>query len=223
MRFKKKQKSPSTASIGTSLNTLLVCCHTDPIYMQKKQRTDGQGHPSRSSGLKHDKSNMTPKYGDISIERVKEYTYLGVIFAEVPNFYLAKTSFFTKAKNASAQLSSFAYCTKMNNFESHLTLFNSLVRSTLMYCTSVWGLNYIQEVETFRIGFLKKLFLLPKVTPAWFLRLELETGNSEIFFIKQIAKFWLRIILLDKESLVYKCYEAVKNLKCRTYNWYNDF
>jgi len=30
-------------------------------------------------------------------------------------------------------------------------------------------------------------------------------------------------LLLDKESLVYKCYEAVKNLKYRTYNWYNDF
>jgi len=137
---------------------------------------------------------MTPKYGDISIERVKEYTYLGVIFAEVPNFYFLlffyyQNFFFPKAKNASAQLSSFAYCTKLNNFESHLTLFNSLVRSTLMYCTSIWGLKYIQEFETFRIGFLKRLFLLPKVTPAWFLRLELETGNSEIFFVKQIVKF----------------------------------
>lgn len=173
-------------------------------------------------GKKHDKSKNTPTYGNISIERVKEYVYLGVTFTEVPNFYNAKISFFNKVKNASAQLHSLIYRSKMNKFESHLTLFNSLVRSTLIYCASIWGLKYLHEFENFRIRFLKRLFLLPKVAPAWFLRLELETGNSEIFFLKQIVKFWLRIILLDKKSLVYKCYEALKYTHSNTYNWYRD-
>jgi len=174
-------------------------------------------------GRRHDKSKASPTYGNVNIERVKEYVYLGVTFSEVPNFYKAKISFFTKANNASAQLGSFIYKSRMNNFESQLTLFNSMVRSTLLYCASIWGLKYLHEFENHRIRFLKKLFLLPKVAPAWFLRLELEIGNSEIFFLKQIVKFWLRIILLDKNTLVYKCYESLKKIDSKTYNWYKDF
>jgi hypothetical protein len=75
--------------------------------------------------------------------------------------------------------------------------------------------------EEMRIRFLKRLFLLPRYTPAWFVRLEVCAGNSEIFFLKQVLKFWLRLLYKSKDSLIYKCYEASK-LSNSKYSWYQQ-
>jgi hypothetical protein len=170
---------------------------------------------------KKDKSVETPVWGVLPIERVSSYTYLGVPFTENQNLQMAKELYFRKAKVAALNLQSLIYRTKMNSFNSQLTLYNALVRSTLSYCSPIWGLKYSEEFENFRIGFMKQLFLLPKMTPGWFVRLELCIGNSEIFYIKSVLHFWIKIIRKNKESLIYKCYEAIKASKCRL-NWFHQ-
>lgn len=169
-----------------------------------------------------DRSTELPIWGSIKIERVCSYVYLGVNLTEIPNFLSAKNLFFSKANIAAVNLHSLIYCSKMNNFSSQLVLYNSLVRSTLSYCSEVWGLAFSEHFEKFRIDFFKTRFLLPKMTPEWFVRLEIVAGNSELFLIKTVLRFWLRLIRKDRDSLIYKCYEAVKLAKSKSkkYNWY---
>ncbi len=178
-----------------------------------------------SSG--NDNSKGKPLWGEQEIERVDRYVYLGVTFTQSLSFVTAKESFFAKATIAAANLQSIIFRSKMNNFTSQLVLFNSLVRSTLSYCSEVWGIKYSTDFEKFRIRFLKKLFLLPKMTPEWFIRLELNIGSSEIFYIKSLLNFWARLISMNKNSLIYKCYESIqlskgKSKKSRKQNWYQQ-
>jgi hypothetical protein len=93
-----------------------------------------------SSG--YDTSKGRPMWGEQEIERVDRYVYLGVTFTQRLSFVTAKESFFAKATIAAANLQSIIFRSKMNNFTSQLVLFNSLVRSTLSYCSEVWGIKY---------------------------------------------------------------------------------
>lgn len=70
--------------------------------------------------------------------------------------------------------------------------------------------------------FLKNIFLLPKLTPHFFPRLELQSHHQELFFIRNCIRFWLRLINKKKESLVYNAYMSVKE-KPKQNNWFRDF
>jgi hypothetical protein len=99
---------------------------------------------------------------------------LGVPFSENLNFRRAKEHFFRKAEIAICDLRGLIYKSRMNNFGSIITLqYNSLVRSVdrLMYCALVWGLKFRNEFEKLRMKFLKYIFLIPRTTPDWIVRL----------------------------------------------------
>jgi hypothetical protein len=156
------------------------------------------------------KSRRVLKWQDESIERVSSYVYLGVPFSENLNFRRAKEHFFRKAEIAISDLRGLIYKSRMNNFDSIITLYNSLVRSILMYCAPVWGLKFRNEFEKMRMKFLKCLFLIPRTTPDWIVRLELDLRDSRIFFLKTCLKFWIRLRDKKKDSLVFNAYQSIR-------------
>lgn len=127
-----------------------------------------------------------------------------------------------KAETALIDLKSLIYRSKIDNFDSILSLYYSLVRSVLSYCSPIWGLNFSDCFETLRIKFLKSLFLLPRTTPNWFVRLELNLKTSEIFFVKMCLKFWWKISNKSQDSLMFKAYNTFKSIQTGNYkkNWY---
>jgi hypothetical protein len=157
------------------------------------------------------KSTRVLKWQDESIERVSSYVYLGVPFSENMNFRKAKNHFFRKAELAINDLRGLIYKSRMNNLDSIMALYNSLVRSILMYCAPVWGLKFSREFEKLRMKFLKSVFKVPITTPDWILRLELDLRDSRIFFLKTCLQFWIRIWNKKENSLVYRAYESLKN------------
>ena len=171
---------------------------------------------------KRDKSKYKLTWQGKQIERVKVYIYLGVPFSENLSFEIARQHFFQKAKIALSSLQGIVYKSRLNSFESALALYNSLVRSVLSHCSPIWCLGYAGDFEKLRTNFLKSLFLLPKMTPKWFLRLELDLEHSEIFYLRTVIKFWARVSNKDKESLVNKCYVGIKHMKPSKTNWYTQ-
>lgn len=67
--------------------------------------------------------------------------------------------------------------------------------------------------------------MLPNKTPNWFLRLESDYNSIEISVVKNILRFWNKIITTPQHSLLRQCYEALKvkskkpNIK---HNWYKQ-
>jgi hypothetical protein len=149
-------------------------------------------------------------WGEKEIERVESYTYLGVPFTETHNFLEAKNHFIQKTKIAMAQTHALIWRSKMRSFSSMMAVYKSLVRSVLMYCCPIWGMSYMDCIEVIQAAFLKKLFMLPKMTPQWFVRLETNTTRMEMFFLRSTLFFWLRILNKPKDSLVYNCYMGLK-------------
>lgn len=85
-----------------------------------------------------------------------------------------------------------------------------MVRSVLLYCAPIWGLEYAKSLEQFQIKYLKQLFELPKCTPHWFVGLEISIERFEPALAENALKFLLRILQKPKNSLVFKCYVGIK-------------
>ena len=119
-----------------------------------------------------------------------------------------------------ADLHSVIYKSKMNNLNSILCLYDSLIRSVASYCAPIWGVKFSHEFEFLRIKFLKSLFLLPKLTPHWFVRLELDIRTSEIVFLKSVLKFIFRICAKNKDTLVHKAFTTSKLIRDDGRNWF---
>ena len=168
-----------------------------------------------------DKSNLNLNWQNEQIERVKTYAYLGVPFSENLSFKNAKTHFIKRAETAITEINCLIYKSRMNNFGSIMALYNSLIRSIVMYCAPIWCLDFGKDLEKLRIRFLKSLFLLPKMTPDWILRLELDLKNTEIFLLLSSLKFWVKLCHKNKDSLVYNAYYSLKLTKQSNLNWYH--
>ena len=98
------------------------------------------------------KKYVKPKFfwGDGEIESVNMYKYLGVNFYANANFCQTGMNFITKAQAAEKQLHTLFYKSKMRTLKSRTVLFKSLVRSVLLYCSPVWGLELTDRLEIFQ-------------------------------------------------------------------------
>jgi hypothetical protein len=163
-------------------------------------------------------------WGNEVIEVVDKYTYLGVTFHWNLNFSNTVDGFLCKARVAEKHLFDIFRRSKMKTFDSRIKLFDSLVRSVLLYCSPIWGLNHIESLVVFQNKFLRRLFNLPNKTPAWFLRLELNVKSLEIYVIKSALQFWKRIVSSNNVLLI-NSYKVLIENACKTYtknNWYKS-
>jgi hypothetical protein len=177
--------------------------------------------------LKRSRKSSVPViyWGEDQIEIVDKYTYLGVTFYHNLNYKETCSDILRKAKVAEKNLFSVFYRAKIKTFSSRYKLFDTLVKSILMYCSSIWGTNQVNTFNVFQNKFLRKLFCLPNKTPNWFLRLETHSISLEVTYINRLLKFWLRILRHPSNSLVKDCYLALKSCAHKTtvkYNWYRD-
>jgi hypothetical protein len=161
-------------------------------------------------------------WGDKEIEIVDSYTYLGVPFYGKMLYAKTANDFLVKGKRAQRELFGLFYKANINNLETRLTLFDSLVKSIVMYCCHIWGINFIDKIISFQMSFLRQLFRLPSYVPRWLLRIESCCKNIEVSLLKNVLNFWCKIQSKPHDSLIFHCYEflmgRVDNSKMK-YNW----
>jgi hypothetical protein len=113
-------------------------------------------------------------------------------------------------QNITIDLRGLIYKSRMNNLDTFMTLYNSLVRSIPMYCAPVWGLKFRNEFQKLRMKFLKWLFLIPRRTPDWIVKLELDLRDSRKKILKTCLQFWMRLRDKKETSLVFNAYQSVR-------------
>lgn len=147
----------------------------------------------------HAKSrNYNFKYGDVKIDIVKNYIYLGIQQMQNASSKGALKNAITSAKLAASSTLSLINKMKVDIWETIPKLFDSLVSSTLFYAIQIWGLRFLQEIEKIQTTFYKKLLLIPPNTPGYAIRLE--TGVTSLS--TKVFKLTLNLIekILNMES-----------------------
>jgi hypothetical protein len=105
-----------------------------------------------------------------------------------------------------------------------LRLFESLVKSVLMYCSLVWGVFTAHSFEVFYNDFPKYMLSLPRFTPNWFVHLETQCKRIEISYVKNIALFLCKIMSREKSSLIFQCFNELRKTESKLkMKWSNLF
>jgi hypothetical protein len=133
--------------------------------------------------------------------------------------------FIAKGKRAQRELFSIFFKAKINNLDVRLRLFDSLVRSVVMYCSHIWGVQFIDKLINFQLSFLRQLFRLPSYTPHWCLRLESQCKRIEISFIKNVLYFYLKLLSKPDSSLLSQCLSFLRSTQHKLkvkHNWFRD-
>jgi hypothetical protein len=164
-------------------------------------------------------------WGESEIEVVDSYTYLGVPLNEKMLYSKIADFFISKGKYAKRVLFSLYFKAKINNLDVRMTLFDSLVKSIVMYCYHVWGINFVDKLISFQMYFLRRPFRLPSYTPRRFLLIESCCKRIELSLVKNVLFFWLKIMCKPKDSLIVKCYDFLMENKDNSrmkFNWCRD-
>jgi len=88
--------------------------------------------------------------------------------------------------------------------DNQFQLFNSLVRSVILYGAETWGLDFLSEIDSIQSFFVKKLLALPRNTPNFFIYLDFGIIPASALVISSAIKMWSRMV--KPESLLRTCY-----------------
>jgi len=120
---------------------------------------------------------------------VKEYKYLGVIFSSSGTFNVEANHAVQKGLMASGSV--LQSLKRPRNFPLHSTtkLLNSIIHSSSLYGSGIWGINYGDQLERVQQRFLKRFFQLPTAAPGYFVRREAGTPHIRVEVLKQAYNF----------------------------------
>ncbi|OXA61812.1 LINE-1 retrotransposable element ORF2 protein [Folsomia candida] len=139
-----------------------------------------------------------------SLEIAPSYKYLGVTFSANGTFTTHTLE--SRAKIATAATKVWDICRKSRvpPIDTHLKLFNSLVKSTLLYASPIWGWGQEETAEKAQSSFVRKLLRLPPTTPAYFCRLESGVTKIQLQIFKATLDFWIKTVK-NSTSLTFSC------------------
>lgn len=149
----------------------------------------------------------TYKCGDLSLERVPRYQYLGLWFEDDSTppgkrpLRGALSHALGKARTAMNTLLARATAIKLHNSHALGHLFDALVRSVACAGSEVWGVDHVSGVcrtgdfgkgkaEVLHYDFWRRVWGLPKATPSAPLLLEAGRQPFSAFWLRMAAQLW---------------------------------
>lgn len=107
-------------------------------------------------------------------------------------------------------------------------LCKSVVKSLLLYSAHVFGLRYLDILETVQLDFLKRSVSLPKCCPSAFLRLELGAVKTDYFVFTAAWKMVIRFLQMEETRLPNICLRRLVSLHLSgnqnpRFNWVSQF
>ena len=138
--------------------------------------------------------NLVFMYGDINLEIVKKFNYLGIVFTPGGSFSEAQAILSGQALKAILPMNRY-----LNNFvhlkPSHiLDLFDKLISPILNYGSEVWGYAKADNIERVHLQFCKKLLSVKQCTQNDFVYGELGRCSLQLTRYRNIIKYWLKIL-----------------------------
>jgi len=164
-------------------------------------------------------------YNQQLLEIVNEYTYLGVIFSSFGVFKKAAMDFKKKGSKAIGCLWNLFCKNKLDNWDAHYKLFNSIAVSTVLYASHVWSHHYLLLIEQIQTAFIKRLFLLERQVANYAIRIETGCLPLEFNVIKQTLNFVIRILSQEGRiaKLIFKALVTSSENDKDKYNWTLNF
>ncbi|UYV64540.1 hypothetical protein LAZ67_3001142 [Cordylochernes scorpioides] len=155
-------------------------------------------------------------WGDIPLTVASNIMYLGFPFTTTNNS--KKVALFYKAKantaiNATIRL---IKREKINSLKVALNLFDSVIKSILLYAAPVWAWDNTDIIDQIQNTFIKNFLNLPRYIPGYIVRLE--TGRLSLTFttIKLIMKYFIRLQEMEENRLPKLCWNRLKEISLMT-------
>ena len=164
----------NSIDLQDKLNTLFKYCDINKLEV----------NPPKSKimivkrGGRNPKREKKFKYGEHELECVSEYTYLGFTFTSSGLHGTAGKELYKKSCIAINSIWKPMIATRMDSWNSRTMLFNSIVSSTLLYCSGIWGIIHADIIDKCQNRFIKSILQLPRCTPGYMLRIE--TGQTKL-------------------------------------------
>ncbi|UYV84141.1 hypothetical protein LAZ67_X001306 [Cordylochernes scorpioides] len=159
-------------------------------------------------------------WGDTPLTVASNITYLGYPFTSTNNS--KKVALFYKAKantaiNATIRL---IKKEKINSLKVALNLFDSVIKSILLYAAPVWAWDNTDIIDQLQNMFIKNFLNLPRYIPGYIVRLE--TGRISLTFttIKLIMKYFIRLQKMEDNRLPKLCWNRLKEISLMTKKTY---
>lgn len=163
--------------------------------------------------------NMRPfTLNNEEIEVVNKFCYLGISFSSSGKFLEATNQQIAKANMAIGSVSNILISSKSNSWDTKMRLYESIIKSTLLYGAQIWGLHYIEKIETVQLKFLKTLLHCPRSTPNYMLRLETGVRNISISIWKSCLSWWKRLLTMSDTRYPKQLYNRLYKLDQSPFN-----
>lgn len=152
------------------------------------------------------KDNLAFFYDNNSVEIVKSFKYLGVIFTRGCSFQMTIKHNCEQAKKAL-----FVLLRKIRSLnlsiDLQLDLFDRMIKPILLYGCEVWGYSNTALLERVQLKFLKSIFNLKQSTPNAMVYGEFGIYPIELDIKVRMVSYWTKLIEPDSlkfSSLLYK-------------------
>jgi hypothetical protein len=156
-------------------------------------------------------NNTTFKYNGQGqdIEVVNEYIYLGVPFSSSRVFRKAARYFKNKGNATMGAVWNIIYRSRQDTLWSKLTLFNAVTLASVLYCSHIWGIRYLEDIEKVQNQFLRRTLGLSFNSPTYTMRLETGLTKLRVRVIKQALHFLIKVMTSDCDRYTRRCYQAL--------------
>ncbi|XP_044597923.1 uncharacterized protein LOC123274390 [Cotesia glomerata] len=163
-------------------------------------------------------------YGDNSVDWSEEYVYLGVPFTGSSLGLTAARVAAQRARTASGAVISALASIRAESWEGTLRIYDSIVTTTLLYASHIWGLRYLNILEQSQLQFFKRLLLLPLGTPSAELKHELAMSNVKVRVLRAALKWICKLLDMRDHRIpkicFYRLLQVSKNPSSDpNYNW----
>lgn len=158
------------------------------------------------------------------IEIVPSYTYLGVPFHSSGCFRNTSNAFKTKGLKTLGVIWPIMINCTMEPIKQKFTLFNAMTLASVLYCSHIWGLRYLEEIEKVQNAFLRKMLGLSRFSAAYVNRLESGKTSLKSKVAKQAITFILKLKHQAMNRYPRRCFTRLLELSRNVgenerYNW----
>ena len=142
-------------------------------------------------------------YNNCVLEEVDFFNYLGLTWHRKRNMHYAQQIRVKEATSANTVLDAHSRKHKNMPVDMIFLLFDTLVRSILLFNCEILGIKISKELELFHLKFKKSIFGVKATTNTCLVYIE--TGRYPLYvtIYKLIIKYWLKLIVTPKQMYIY--------------------
>lgn len=152
-------------------------------------------------------------YKEKSVVVVNKFCYFGVNFNFNGKFKVHWSIVTAKYNYCINEIKKVFISGRINRF-GHMNLFRSLLESTFLYGSEIWGFDENVNLETVHMRFIKQIYSLVRWTPHCVLYMECDRVRLIINVLKRILKWKTTIDEIDKNRLLKICFHYAMDKDC---------